>query len=85
MFAIISSNFHVHASSQKKEMKKFKKFGKKLAQERRRDFERMADKMKDIATEEKRRTKELLKEHREFFEKRETAEETTSIDFYEKK
>lgn len=82
MFAI-STNFHVFAS-QKKEIKKFKKFGKKLAQERRADFERMAEKMRDIANEEKRRTKDLLKDHREFFEKLDV-DNTTSIDFFEKK
>lgn len=81
MFAFaVSTNFHVFAS-QKKEMKRFKKFGKKLAQDRRDDFQRMADKMRDIANEEKRRTKELLREHREFFEKR----DVDTIEFYEKK
>jgi len=85
----IATNFQVYASSsnkQKKELKKFRKFGKRIARERRVDFERMADKMKDIAKDEERRTKELLKEHREFFEKRGGGggDESTSIDFYEK-
>jgi len=85
----ITTNFQVFASSskqQKKEIKKFRKFGKRIARERRTDFERMADKMKDIAKDEERRTKELLKEHREFFEKRGGGggDESTSIDFYEK-
>ena len=85
----IATNFQVYASSsnkQKKELKKFRKFGKRIARERRVDFERMADKMKDIAKDEERRTKELLKEHREFFEKRGGGgdNESTSIDFYEK-
>lgn len=86
----IATNFQVYASSpnkqQKKELKKFRKFGKRIARERRTDFERMADKMKDIAKDEERRTKELLKEHREFFEKRGGGDdgESTSIDFYEK-
>jgi hypothetical protein len=85
----IATNFQVYASSsnkQKKELKKFRKFGKRIARERRVDFERMADKMKDIAKDEERRTKELLKQHREFFEKRVGGDdvESTSIDFYEK-
>jgi hypothetical protein len=85
----IATNFQVYASSsnkQKKEVKKFRKFGKRIARERRVDFERMADKMKDIAKDEERRTKELLKQHREFFEKRVGGDdaESISIDFYEK-
>ena len=81
MFTLVS-NFHVFASSShKKDRKRFRKFGKKVAQERRTDFERMAEKIKDIAEDEKRRTKEFVKEHREFFEK----QPDTTIDFFEKK
>jgi len=69
------------------EPKKIKKFRKRLAKERREDLNRMAEKIKDIAEDEKRRSKELLREHREFFEtprqgNKKTKE--TSIDFYEK-
>jgi hypothetical protein len=60
--------------------KKFKKFGKKLRQERRDDLRRMSEKFKDIAKDEERRMKELFKQHREFFEEK----QSTSIDFYEK-
>lgn len=70
------------------EPKRLRKFRKRLAKERREDLNRMADKIKDIAKDEQRRSKELLREHREFFEnpqqggKKNTKE--TSIDFYEK-
>jgi len=60
--------------------KKFKKFGKKLRQERREDLRRMSEKFKDIAKDEERRMKDLFKQHREFFEEK----QSTSIDFYEK-
>jgi hypothetical protein len=40
----------------------------------------MSEKFKDIAKDEERRMKELFKQHREFFEEK----QTTSIDFYEK-
>jgi flagellar motility protein MotE (MotC chaperone) len=60
--------------------KKFKKFGKKLRQERREDLRRMSEKFKDITKDEERRMKDLFKQHREFFEEK----QSTSIDFYEK-
>lgn len=69
------------------EPKKLRKFRKRLAKERREDLDRMAEKIKDIAEDEKRRSKELLREHREFFETpRQGSKKTkeTSIDFYEK-
>jgi hypothetical protein len=60
--------------------KKLKRFGKKLRQERREDLRRMSEKFKDIAKDEERRVKDLFKQHREFFEEK----QSTSIDFYEK-
>ncbi len=65
------------------EPKKVKKFRKRLAKERREDLNRMAEKIKDIAEDEKRRSKELLREHREFFETPRQKKDK-SIDFYEK-
>jgi len=44
----------------------------------------MADKIKDIGQDEMRRSKELLREHREYFEKSEKKKKDTSIDFFEK-
>lgn len=66
--------------------KKLKKFGKRLIRERRNDLARMGDRVKEIARDEERRTKELLKEHREFFEKKEvpSTPEEKAIDFFEK-
>ena len=63
------------------EPKKLKKFRKRLARERREDLQRMADKIKDIGEDELRRSKELLREHREYYE---TKPKEKSIDFYEK-
>jgi succinylglutamate desuccinylase len=66
------------------EPKKLRKFRKRLAKERREDLQRMADKIKDIGQDEMRRSKELLREHREYFEKSEKKKKDSSIDFYEK-
>ena len=63
------------------EPKKLRKFRKRLAKERREDLQRMADKIKDIGEDELRRSKELLREHREYYE---TKPKEKSIDFYEK-
>lgn len=81
MFSIQASI--VSASSFNK--KKFKKFGKKLQHERRADFDRMGDRLRDIAKDEERRVKELLKQHQEFFAEKPTKKDSsTSIDFFEK-
>jgi len=67
------------------EPKKLKKFRKRLARERREDLERMAEKIKDIGTDELRRSKEILREHREYFETKPTEKKKEkSIDFFEK-
>ena len=66
------------------EPKKLRKFRKRLAKERREDLERMANKIKDIGQDELRRSKELLREHREYFETPRQGRKETSIDFYEK-
>ena len=51
----------------KKTMKKFKKFGRKMAEQRRADLQRMTDRFRDLAQDETRRTRQLFDEHREFF------------------
>jgi len=66
------------------EPKQLKKFRKRLAKERREDLQRMAEKIKDIGADELRRSKEILREHREYFETKPTKKSTKSIDFYEK-
>jgi succinylglutamate desuccinylase len=63
------------------EPKGWKKFRRLLSHERREDLQRMADKIKDIGEDELRRSKELLREHREYYE---TKPKEKSIDFYEK-
>jgi len=72
--------------STKKVAKKFKKFGKRMARERQLDLERYGQRLKDIALEERRRTRELFREHKEFFEKSvpEQKSASQSIDFFEK-
>lgn len=80
MFSIQASIISASSFNQKK----FKKFGKKLQRERRADFERMADRVRDIAKDEERRVKELLKQHQEFFSDKPAKKESTAIDFFEK-
>lgn len=65
--------------------KKLKKFRKKLARERREDLLRMSEKIKDIAMDEQRRTKEIVQRHREFFEpNKKPPTDNLPIDFFEK-
>jgi len=72
--------------------KKLKKFGKRLAKQRRADFDLMGERVNDIAKNERQRVNELVKDHREFLEswtKKEAKvemepEEIVSIDFFEK-
>lgn len=67
------------------EPKKLRKFRKRLAKERREDLERMAEKIKDIGQDELRRSKELLREHQEYFQRsEEKKKKEKSIDFFEK-
>ena len=82
MFAMMYSPIAVTCG----EPKKLKKFRKRLARERRDDLQRMADKIKDIAEDEKRRSKDILREHREYFEtpRQGKTSKDTSIDFFEK-
>lgn len=72
--------------SSNKVAKKFKKFGKRMAKERQLDLERYGNRLKDIAHEERKRTRELFEEHRRFFEDNVSSsnDEPTSIDFFEK-
>ena len=76
----------VVCSSNKKVVKKFKKFGKRMAKERQLDLDRYGSRLKDIAHEERKRTRELFEEHRRFFEDNvsSSVDEPLSIDFFEK-
>lgn len=86
MLTLTSTTTIVFSAKKKDPTKKLKKFGKRLARERRHDLERMHDRFKEIARDEERRTKELLKEHRDFFEKKQvpSTPEEQAIDFFEK-
>jgi len=77
----------------KKTMKKFKKFGRRMTEQRRADLQRMTDRIRDLAQEETRRTKELFDEHREFFAEKDgdgddddyTMTSQKSINFFDEK
>ena len=47
--------------------KQFHTFGKKMFKQRRNDLRRMSDTFKDIAHEEKKKTKKLARQHVKFF------------------
>ena len=80
----------VVCSSKKKLAKKFKKFGKRMYQERQLDLERYGQRLKDISVEERKRSQQLFEEHRRFIQKNlvdsydEDETTTTAIDFFEK-
>lgn len=65
---------------------RFKKFGRKMKEQRQDDLSRIKDKVGDIARDEQRRVKEIFKEHQNFFKsnKIKTKSKPKSIDFYEK-
>lgn len=68
----------------KKVQKKLKKFGKRVARDRRGDLARIGERFRDIADDEQRRSRELLEQHRAFFQNGGVEEkvEETSIDFF---
>ena len=71
-------------AGKKKMRKRLRKFGRKLADERRDDLRRMAEKIGEICREEERRSKELFREHREFFDDDDYQfDPSKSIDFFE--
>jgi hypothetical protein len=80
MFAITFSPTYAASTD------RFKKFGKKMKKQRQDDLGRIKDKVSDIAKEEQRRAKDILKEHQDFFKKAKAkgSAKKTSIDFYEK-
>lgn len=81
MFAITFSPTYAASTD------RFKKFGKKMKKQRQDDLGRIKDKVSDIAKEEQRRAKDILKEHQDFFKnvkKSKSSAKKTSIDFYEK-
>jgi hypothetical protein len=81
MFAITFSPTYAASTD------RFKKFGKKMKKQRQDDLGKIKDKVSDIAKEEQRRAKDILKEHQDFFKKSKKSKgsaKKTSIDFYEK-
>jgi len=66
--------------------KRFKKFGRKMKDQRRDDLSKIGEKIKDIARDEERRAKDIFREHREFFNgnsKNSQKKEDLAIDFFE--
>jgi len=55
--------------SMKKTQKEFKRFGKRLAKQRRDDLDLMGQRVKDIVKDERSRAQTLVDEHQEFLEK----------------
>ena len=66
--------------------KRFKKFGKKMKQQRQDDLSKIGERFKDIARDEERRAKEIFRQHQEFFQgaNRSQKKEEVAIDFFEK-
>ena len=71
MFTITaaSSTRNVTVCGMKKTQKSFKKFGKRLAKQRRDDLDIMGQRVKDIVKDERSRAQTLVDEHQEFLEK----------------
>jgi len=70
MFTVTAaSTRNVTVCGTKKTQKEFRKFGKRLARQRRDDLDLMGQRVKDIAKDERRRAQTLVDEHQEFLEK----------------
>lgn len=78
MFTITASASTVQCGM-KKTQKNFKKFGKRLAKQRRADLNLMGQRVKDIAHDEERRARQLAKDHREFIESLVGREEPAAV------
>jgi hypothetical protein len=61
---------------------RFKKFGKKMKKNSDVDVAKIREKLSDISRDEQRRTKDIFREHQEFF-KGSSKKEDVAIDFYE--
>ena len=64
--------------------KRFKKFGKKMKKNTDTDVGKIREKLSDISRDEQRRTKEIFREHQEFFKGSTPKTEEVSIDFFQK-
>ena len=62
--------------------KRFKKFGKKMKKNTDTDVGKIREKLSDISRDEQRRTKDIFREHQEFF-KGSSKKEDVAIDFFE--
>jgi hypothetical protein len=61
---------------------RFKKFGKKMKKNSDVDVAKIREKLSDISRDEQRRTKDIFREHQEFF-KGSSKKEDVAIDFFE--
>lgn len=70
MFTVTAaSTRNVTVCGTKKTQKEFRKFGKRLARQRRDDLDLMGQRVKDIVKDERSRAQTLVDEHQEFLEK----------------
>ena len=70
MFTVTAaSTRNVTVCGTKKTQKEFKRFGKRLAKQRRDDLDLMGQRVKDIVKDERSRAQTLVDEHQEFLEK----------------
>jgi hypothetical protein len=69
MFTITAASTRVvTVCSTKKTQKEFRKFGKRLAKQRRDDLDLMGQRVKDIVKDERSRAQTLVDEHKEFID-----------------
>jgi hypothetical protein len=89
MFTTVPSNVRVVSvqCGMKKTQKNFRKFGKRLAKQRRAELNLMGQRVKDIARDEERRARELANDHREFIEslisQKSEDEDATDVSFFD--
>lgn len=88
MFTITaaSSTRNVTVCGTKKTQKEFRKFGKRLAKQRRDDLDLMGQRVKDIVKDERSRAQMLVDEHQEFLEKikpKKKSEDDDDVSFFD--
>lgn len=79
MFAITTNTVYAFTD-------KFKKVGKKVQKQRKGEVEKIKDRLKDIARDEEKRTKDIFKQHQDIFKQKKSSKtaKSTSIDLFEK-
>jgi hypothetical protein len=87
MFTVTAaSTRNVTVCGTKKTQKEFRKFGKRLARQRRDDLDLMGQRVKDIVKDERSRAQTLVDEHQEFLEKikpKKKSEDDDDVSFFD--